>query len=177
MPLIEILRNTVRAVPDFPKAGILFRDITPVLANPALSQEISEALRAYFENKGIEAIVGIESRGFLFGFPLAIALGVPFVMVRKKGKLPTKTLSHSYLLEYGEAEIEIQVDAIAPGTRVLIHDDLLATGGTAKATAELIQRTGAEIAGFSFIIELEALRGRQKLEVVSDHIHCLLPYS
>lgn len=177
MPLQENLRSTVRDIPDFPKPGILFRDITPVLANPALSREIVDLLVRTYRDQRIDAVAGVESRGFLFGFPLAIALGIPFIMVRKKGKLPARTISHSYLLEYGTAEIEIQADALKPNTRVLIHDDLLATGGTAAATAELIVKIGAEPFGFSFILELESLNGRKALQKFNGKVNSMLTYS
>lgn len=153
----------IRAVPDFPKPGILFRDITPVLQDPALCADVLDGFQAALAGQRIDAIAGIESRGFLFGLPLAIRLGVPFITVRKKGKLPWRTVSHSYQLEYGSAEVEMHVDSVRPGMHVLIHDDLLATGGTAAAAAELVRMQGGTVAGFSFLIELAFLNGALRL--------------
>ncbi|MEQ9303434.1 MAG: adenine phosphoribosyltransferase, partial [Marinoscillum sp.] len=124
---------------------------------------------AYWKDKGVDAVVGIESRGFIYGLQLAQQLGVPFIPVRKAGKLPFKTIKHAYDLEYGSAEIEIHIDAIEKGQKVLIHDDLLATGGTAKATAELIRKIGGEVVGYSFLVELSFLYGRKELNGVDVH--------
>lgn len=154
MSLQERIDQTIRNVPDFPKPGIQFKDISPILENPKLSEEIVEEFANYWKGK-IDAIAGVESRGFLFGFPLAMKLGIPFILIRKKGKLPYKTISHKYDLEYGSAEIEMHIDSVKPGMRVLVHDDLLATGGTAGAAAELIRMENGEISGFSFLVELE----------------------
>lgn len=167
--LSEKLSKIIRDVPDFPKPGILFKDITPVLANPAVSAEVSAEFYAYWKDKGVDAVVGIESRGFIYGLQLAQQLGVPFIPVRKAGKLPFKTIKHAYDLEYGSAEIEIHIDAIEKGQKVLIHDDLLATGGTAKATAELIRKIGGEVVGYSFLVELSFLYGRKELNGVDVH--------
>lgn len=158
------LAAAVRAVPDFPKPGILFKDITPVLEDPLLCRAIIEGFRERLQDVPIDAIAGIESRGFLFGMPLALALGVPFLTVRKKGKLPWRTVSHKYDLEYGSAEVEMHVDSVKPGMRVLIHDDLLATGGTAAAAAELVLMQGGQLAGFTFLLELSSLQGISRLE-------------
>ncbi|WP_109829451.1 adenine phosphoribosyltransferase [Reichenbachiella versicolor] len=163
MTLTEQLIATIRDVPDFPKQGILFKDITPVLADPKLSERVSHAFLAYWRNKDIDGIVGIESRGFIFGMKLAQELQVPFIPVRKAGKLPFQTIKHSYDLEYGSAEMEIHIDAIKPGQNILIHDDLLATGGTALAAAELIKKCEGNVGGYSFMVELEFLKGRESL--------------
>jgi len=167
------LHEAVRTVPDFPKPGIQFKDITPLFLDPQLSLEIVDHLKHEFADWNLEAIAGVESRGFLFGLPLALALQVPFVLIRKKGKLPAETVEFAYDLEYGSAEIEMHADALKPGQRVLVHDDLLATGGTANAAIELCKMQGAEVAGASFLIELEALDGRQKLSLPPSKIHTL----
>ena len=171
--LTERLNNTIRDVPDFPKKGILFKDITPVLANPELSYQISHEIHKYWKDREIDGVIGIESRGFIFGMQLAQQLGVAFLPVRKAGKLPYQTIRHSYELEYGSAEMEIHSDAISAGNRILIHDDLLATGGTAAAAAQLVNKSGGEVAGYSFIVELGFLKGREKLE---GEIHSIIKY-
>ena len=165
--------NTLRDVPDFPKPGIMFKDITPIFHSAELSNEIVDYLYHYYKDKNIDVVVGIESRGFFFGFPLAMKLGIPFVPIRKKGKLPYETISYRYDLEYGSAEMEMHVDAIAPNQRVLIHDDLLATGGTAIAASKLVEMCDAQVAGFSFIIDLAFLKGRDKINTYSEEISVL----
>lgn len=175
MNLQEKIDQAIRNVPDFPKEGIMFKDITPVLENPTLSAEIIKAFADKMEGK-IDAIAGIESRGFLFGFPVAVALGIPFILIRKKGKLPYKTVSHKYDLEYGSAEIEMHVDTITPGMNVLVHDDLLATGGTAVAASELITKQGGNVAGYSFLVELGFLNGAEELKKYSNKITSLVTY-
>lgn len=162
--LQERLSAAIRAVPDFPKPGILFRDITPVLTDPVLCTDVIEGFHQELAGKRVDAIAGIESRGFLFGLPLAMRLGVPFIAIRKKGKLPWRTVSYSYQLEYGSAIVEMHVDSVRPGMNVLVHDDLLATGGTAAAAAELIRMQGGSVAGFSFLIELAFLEGARRLD-------------
>jgi adenine phosphoribosyltransferase len=174
--LEEKLRNTMREVQDFPKPGIRFKDITPVLQDPVLCREIVDAFAQRFSTARIDTIAGIESRGFLFGMMLAQKLEVPFVVIRKKGKLPYKTISYKYDLEYGSAEMEIHVDAISPDAHVLIHDDLLATGGTAAAAAELVQMCGASVAGFGFVVELSQLGGFNKISGYSDNICNLITF-
>ena len=174
--LADRLAGAIRAVPDFPKEGILFRDITPVLEDPLLCRAAIEGFREALLGTPVDAIAGIESRGFLFGMPLALALGVPFVTVRKKGKLPWRTVSHKYQLEYGSAEVEMHVDSVKPGMRVLVHDDLLATGGTAAAAAELVTMQGGRVAGFSFLIELSFLHGIRKLEPYNAKVVTLKTY-
>ncbi len=174
--LEQRLSTAIRAVPDFPKPGILFRDITPVLEDPALGKSITEGFRERLAGIQIDAIAGIESRGFLFGVPLALALGLPFLTVRKKGKLPWRTVSYKYDLEYGSAEVEMHVDSVRPGMRVLVHDDLLATGGTAVAAAELVRMQGGIVVGFSFLIELSFLEGLKRLEQYNAKVVTLLKY-
>jgi adenine phosphoribosyltransferase len=158
------LKTFIRDVPDFPKKGIVFKDISPLLAHPgafrATVEEMSEAAR----DKGVEKVVAIESRGFIFGSAIAQHLGVGFVPVRKKGKLPAKTLSATYKLEYGTDTLEIHADALRKGEKVLIVDDVLATGGTAQTTAELVRQTGADPVAVAFAIELTFLKGREKLK-------------
>lgn len=168
--------QTLRTIPDFPKPGIQFKDITPLMEDPALSRDIVAAFQSALNGVRVDAIVGVESRGFLYGLPLAIAMNVPFITVRKKGKLPYKTVSYSYDLEYGSAVIEMHQDSIRKDWNVLIHDDLLATGGTAAAAAELVKMEGGQIAGFSFIIGLNFLNGRKKLEQYSENIINLVEY-
>lgn len=170
MTLDEKIKSAMVDVHDFPKPGIVYKDITPIFQDPALSLEILEQLEYTYRNAGIEAIVGLESRGFLFAMPLAIRLGVPFVMIRKKGKLPRACYTVNYSLEYGQSAIEMHTDALAKGQRVLIHDDVLATGGTAGAAAELVLMSGAEVAGFSFLVELSFLKGRERLEKYSERV-------
>jgi adenine phosphoribosyltransferase len=174
--LQEKVKRAIRDVKDFPKEGIVFKDITPIMLDAELSKEIVEALYELYAKQNIHAVAGIESRGFLFGYPLAMRLGVPFILIRKKGKLPYDKISHSYDLEYGSAEIEMHIDAVADGTRVLIHDDLLATGGSAEAAAHLIQKCGGEIAGFNFLVALDFLEGNKKLEKFSTNIEAIIHY-
>lgn len=175
MSLQNRIDQAIRNVPDFPKPGIQFKDISPILENPVLAKEILEEFANQWRGK-IDAVAGIESRGFLFGFPLAMHLDIPFILIRKKGKLPYKTVSHKYDLEYGSAEIEMHIDTVKPGMRVLVHDDLLATGGTACAGAELIQKEGGKVEGFSFLVALEFLNGTEKLSEYSHNIHSLIKY-
>jgi adenine phosphoribosyltransferase len=174
--LAKKIDSVIREVPDFPKPGINFKDITPILQDAELCKEITEAICNEFPISDVDVIVGVESRGFLFGMLIAQQLGIPFVTVRKKGKLPYKTVSYKYDLEYGSAEIEMHVDAIKPGDRVMIHDDLLATGGTAVAAAELVKRQQGQIAGFSFIIELAFLKGAERIASYSDKVLNLVSY-
>ncbi len=168
------LDKLIRDVPDFPVKGIVFKDITTLLKDAGGFSETLEKLYELAKDNGITKIVGIESRGFIFGGALAAKLGVGFVPVRKKGKLPAETLSETYELEYGTDTIEIHKDALTPDDRVLIHDDLLATGGTIKAACNLIEKTGAEIVQISFLINLTFLNGIEKL---SDYdVHSLIEY-
>lgn len=172
----EKLMAAIRVVEDFPKPGISFKDISPVLLDPGLMSEIIEELSTPWRGMGITRVMGIESRGFLFGPGLAMALGAGFVIVRKAGKLPPATRSISYSLEYGEAEIEISDISIRTGDRMLVHDDLLATGGTALAAASLAQQEGADIQGFSFLSELNFLNGRERLLPISAKIESILNF-
>lgn len=177
MDISKRVEAAIRDVPDFPKPGILFKDITPVLEDPLLCADIVSAFASLLSDFRVDAIAGVESRGFLFGMPLAIAMKVPFITIRKKGKLPYRTVSHSYDLEYGSAEIEVHEGSIAPGSRVVVHDDLLATGGTAAATAELIRSQGAEVAAFSFLVELGFLQGAKRLQAYGAPVQKLVSYS
>lgn len=158
------LEDKIRAIKDFPKEGIIFRDITTLLKDGEALFESINQIEKSVENLNFDIIIGPESRGFIFGVPLAYKIRKGFVPVRKAGKLPHKVVSQSYELEYGTATIEIHEDAILPGQRVLIVDDLLATGGTAKAIVKLIEKMGGEVAGFSFLIELNGLGGRENLK-------------
>lgn len=165
--MAELLaRAHIRDVPDFPKPGILFKDITPVLEHPEAFQQVVDLLAADAKEKGAEVIVGIESRGFIFGVPVALQLGLPFAMTRKLGKLPYDRISEEYALEYGTNTVEMHVDAIQPGQKAYIVDDLLATGGTAAAATRLVQRLHGEVVGFGCLIELGFLEGRKVLPEV-----------
>ncbi len=168
------LRAKIREVPDFPKPGILFYDITTLLREADAFREVIDRMAEAVKGERIDLVVGMESRGFIFAAPLADRLGAGFVPVRKLGKLPAETLEVEYDLEYGTATLEIHRDAISPGQRVLVVDDLLATGGTVLGTIELVRRLGGEIAGLSFAVELTALGGRDKLGEFA--IHTLLAY-
>lgn len=160
---LAYLRARLRDVPDFPKPGILFKDITPLLADPRALHITLDLLAQRFIGEHIDVVVGIESRGFIFGGALSARLNASFVPVRKPGKLPWKTDRVAYALEYGEAELEMHIDSIKPGARVLIVDDVLATGGTARAAAELARKQGGIVDGFAFVVELDFLPGRKKL--------------
>jgi adenine phosphoribosyltransferase len=162
--MAELLAHSlIRDVPDFPKPGILFKDITPVLEHPAAFREVVDLLAEDARRRGAETIVGIESRGFLFGVPIALELQLPFAMARKLGKLPYEKISEEYALEYGTNTVEMHVDAIRPGQKAYIVDDLLATGGTAAASSRLVERLGGEVVGFGCLIELSFLEGRRVL--------------
>ncbi|MEJ1239618.1 adenine phosphoribosyltransferase [Chryseolinea sp. T2] len=164
MEVAESIKAALREVQDFPKPGIVFKDITPLLAQPELMRAAVRSLADRYRSAKLDAIAACEARGFIFGSALALELGVPFIPVRKAGKLPYKTLRQDYALEYGHATLEMHIDAVQPGWNVLIHDDVLATGGTAAATAGLIQVAGAHVAGFAFIINLSFLLGGEKLK-------------
>jgi len=172
--MTEELRAKIRDVPDFPKKGIVFKDITPVLADPVMFRAALDALAEPFGGERISKVVGIESRGFLFAAPLALTLGAGLAIVRKPGKLPWQTVREVYALEYGEDSLEMHVDAVGAGDRVLVVDDVLATGGTADAVGRLVTRQGAELAGFAFLIELGFLRGARKLG--EKKVHSVLRY-
>src|SRR6266700_6193864 len=164
MSIIEKLHAAVRDVPDFPKKGIVFKDITPVLNDPALFRASIDLFLQRCRGRKIDKIVGIDARGFLFGSAVAYELGVGFVPIRKRGKLPFNTVVAKYSLEYGEAEMELHIDAITRGEQVILIDDLLATGGTSASAAALIKKVGGHLVEAIFLIELEFLHGRQKLE-------------
>jgi adenine phosphoribosyltransferase len=168
------LRAKIREVPDFPKPGILFYDITTLLKDPESFREVIDRMADQVKDARVDLVVGMESRGFIFSAPLAYKLGAGFVPVRKLGKLPAETIEVEYELEYGTATLEIHKDAIKPGQRVLIVDDLLATGGTVMGTLELVRRLGGEVAGLSFMVELTALHGREQLGEFT--INTLLTY-
>jgi len=164
----------IRTIPDFPKSGILFKDITPVLGNPQAFQEVIDCFVERAGSLSPDVVVGIEARGFLFGAPVALALGIGFVPIRKVGKLPHETFTEEYALEYGTAAVEAHRDALSAGARVLIVDDLLATGGTALASARLVEKLGGKVVGFSFLMELNFLPGRQALS--GYEVQSLLTY-
>ncbi len=178
MSLQQKLDVAIRNVPDFPKPGIQFKDITPIFLDAKLCDEIAEnIINNFLHNHGkIDAICAIESRGFFIGILIANKLNVPLFPVRKKGKLPAKTRSFSYELEYGSATLEIHTDVIQPTWNIMIHDDLLATGGTAMAAAELVKAEGGHVAGFSFIAELDFLKGRDRILPYSQNIVSLMRY-
>ena len=158
------LRALIRDVPDFPQEGVLFKDITPLLADPIAFSTVIDLLVVHFGRGSVDKVVGIEARGFIIASPVAYHFGAGFVPVRKKDKLPWATEAAEYSLEYGTATLEVHTDAVLPGERVLIVDDVLATGGTAKATADLVERIGGKVVGLAFLIELTFLKGRDRLE-------------
>ena len=161
---IEQIEALIRDVPDFPEPGIVFKDITPVLADPIAFSTIIDLIVVHFGRGNVDKVVGIEARGFILGAPVAYHFGAGIIPVRKKGKLPYETLEESYALEYGTAALEIHTDAVQAGERVLVVDDVLATGGTAKAAASLVERVGGKVCGIATLIELEFLNGRDKLQ-------------
>src|SRR6185437_12712741 len=167
--MVENLRRLIRDIPDFPKPGILFRDITPLLADPSGLALAVELLANPFRGKNIDLVVGAESRGFIFGTAVACCLSAGFVLVRKPGKLPHKCISKSYDLEYGKDRLEMHADSIVKGQRVLVVDDLLATGGTMKACCEMVKKLGGELAGLAVLIELASLKGRDRLAPTPVH--------
>jgi adenine phosphoribosyltransferase len=161
---IDQIEALIRDVPDFPEPGIVFKDITPVLADPIAFSTIIDLIVVHFGRGNVDKVVGIEARGFILGAPVAYHFGAGVIPVRKKGKLPHETLEESYALEYGTASLEIHTDAVQAGERVLVVDDVLATGGTAKAAASLVERIGGKVCGIATLIELEFLHGRDKLQ-------------
>ncbi len=172
--MMDAVRARIRDVPDFPQKGIVFKDITPVLADARLFREVVDAFAARWRGERIDKIVGIESRGFLFAAPLAYAIGAGLTIVRKPGKLPWEVIREAYALEYGEATLELHIDAVGPGQRVLVVDDVLATGGTAEAVGRLVARQGAELVAFSFLAELSFLSGAKRLG--PGKVHALVRY-
>jgi len=169
------LSDLIRDIPDFPKEGIIFKDITPLLLNREGFQQAVDELVAHYKNTGAQVVCGAESRGFIFGPPIAMALGAGFVPIRKPGKLPYETKSATYELEYGTDTVEIHSDAVQQGQKVLMIDDLLATGGTMKACCELVESLGGEVVGCGFVIELDFLKGREKL--TQYDVHSLIHYA
>lgn len=170
------IKQTLRDVADFPKPGIIFKDITPVLKDAALCAEITKALAEQLNGIKIDVVAGIESRGFLFGLALAQVLNVPFVPIRKAGKLPYKTIQETYDLEYGSATLEVHEDAFTAGQNVLIHDDLLATGGTVVAASKLANQLQANVIAYSFLISLDFLNGKDRLNLFSQNTFSLVSY-
>jgi adenine phosphoribosyltransferase len=170
------IKQAIRDIPDFPKPGIVFKDITPILKDHQLCEGILDAFVEQLKGTPVDVVAGVESRGFLFGLSLAGRLGVPFIPVRKAGKLPYSIKQKVYELEYGTATIELHTDAFEPGQRILIHDDLLATGGTVTAASELIAEMGGIVAGFSFVVGLGFLNGREKIAPISNNIMVLADY-
>jgi adenine phosphoribosyltransferase len=168
------LEAKIRDVPDFPEPGIVFKDIMPLLADPATLHQTVELLADWIEPRKPDLILGAEARGFILGAALAYKLGCGFIAARRPGKLPWKTVSATYALEYGENALELHADAISQGARVLVHDDLLATGGTAAAISDLVEQLGGEIVGLAFVIELTFLEGRKHLEKYD--VHSLITY-
>jgi adenine phosphoribosyltransferase len=174
MDTLDKIKLLIRDVPDFPKEGILFKDITPLLADADGLKQTLDLLAAPYRDQGITAVAGMESRGFIFGVPVAERLGVGFVPIRKPGKLPAATVSETYALEYGTDSLEMHADALSASDKVLVVDDLLATGGTARAAVKLIRSVGATVVAAAFVIELAFLDGRKQLEDMPAH--CLIAY-
>jgi adenine phosphoribosyltransferase len=157
------LADFIRDIPDFPKPGILFKDITPLLADPQAFRTSIERLKSQYEDRPLDAVAAAEARGFLFAAPLALIMHLPLIPLRKPGKLPFRTHNHEYELEYGRAELQVHIDSIRPTARVLLVDDVLATGGTMQAGCKLVEKAGGQVAGCAFLVELAFLKGRQKL--------------
>jgi len=172
----EKLDKVIRTIPNFPKDGISFKDITPLLLDSSLTNNIIDEFIIKLEGVKIDAIVGVESRGFLFGFLLANKMEIPFIPIRKVGKLPGETLQYKYDLEYGSAEVEIHKNDVQKGWNILIHDDLLATGGTASAAAELVLQLGCNISAFTFVVNLDFLNGKKEIKEYTNNIISLIEY-
>jgi len=170
------LKAHIRTIPDYPKPGIQFRDVTTLFAEPDALRAAIEGLAEPYRDQRIDAVAGIEARGFILGAPVAVSLGAGFTPLRKKGKLPHKTITESYALEYGDDELEMHTDAIKPGARVLLIDDLIATGGTAEAGLKLLRRSGAELVACAFLVELPALNGRARLEALDAKVVSLVSF-
>ena len=172
----EKLDKVIRTIPNFPKDGISFKDITPLLLDASLTNDIINEFIGRLEGVDVDAIVGVESRGFLFGFLLANKMEIPFIPIRKVGKLPGETLQYKYDLEYGSAEVEIHKNDVQKGWNILIHDDLLATGGTASAAAELVFQLGCKVSAFTFVVNLDFLNGKKEIEEYTNNIISLIDY-
>ncbi len=176
MNITTLLQQSIRDIPDFPKPGIAFKDLTPILKNPALCLSVADAFCEKIKPLAPDALVALDSRGFWFGLLISTRLGIPMIPIRKEGKLPYKTVAKTYALEYGTAKVEMHIDALQPGWNVLIHDDLLATGGTAEAASQLVTEQNAKVCGYAFLVELNALKGREKLLPYAQHITSLIEY-
>ncbi|GAB3450879.1 adenine phosphoribosyltransferase [Streptomonospora sediminis] len=172
--LTDLIKGGLRDVPDFPEDGVVFKDITPLLADPACFRAVVDGIAERHEPGSVDVVLGLEARGFILGAPVALELGAAFVPVRKAGKLPRETYAASYDLEYGSATLEIHADALSAHSRVLIVDDVLATGGTARAAVELVDKAGGTVVGFSVLVELGFLQGRRKLTDVEPHALAVL---
>jgi adenine phosphoribosyltransferase len=170
------IKNIIRDIPDFPKPGIIFKDLTPILKNPELCKRVTGSFCDKLCKHSPDALVALDSRGFWFGLMVAGELGIPMIPVRKEGKLPYKTISQTYELEYGTAKVEMHTDALKKGWKVILHDDLLATGGTAEAASKLVTQQGATVAAFAFMVELTFLNGRSKINSYSGEITSLAVY-
>ncbi len=170
------LKTLIRTIPDYPKPGVLFRDITTLLKDPAGMRQAVDQLAGPFRGLGIDKVAGIEARGFILGGAVAVALGAGFVLVRKQGKLPSETIGLQYQLEYGSDGLEIHTDAVSPGDRVLVVDDLIATGGTAEAAIRIIEQSRGTLAGFAVIVDLPDLGGRQRIEAAGYKVVCLCEF-
>jgi adenine phosphoribosyltransferase len=175
-PRVTDLKSLIRTIPNYPKPGVMFRDVTTLLGNPKGFKAAIEQMAAPFGDAGVEGVAGIEARGFILGGAIADRLGCGFVPIRKKGKLPWKTIGQEYTLEYGVDIIEMHEDAIDPGERILIVDDLIATGGTAEAAAKLVKRSGGEIVGATFVIDLPELGGAKRLAALGIKCHALMAF-
>jgi adenine phosphoribosyltransferase len=176
MDLHTQLLHTIRNIPDFPKPGIVFKDLTTILKKPELCLAVTDQFCEQIKPLKPDALVALDSRGFWFGLLISTRLGIPMIPVRKEGKLPYKTIAKAYALEYGMAKVEMHIDALQPGWKVLIHDDLLATGGTAEAASTLVVEQKASVCGYAFMVELDALKGREKLLPYSNNIIRLIGY-
>jgi adenine phosphoribosyltransferase len=170
------LKESIKTIQNFPKKGISFKDITPLFKDHTITDEILNSFKDSLSDIQVDAVVGVESRGFVYGMMLANKLKVPFIPIRKKGKLPSNTISQSYKLEYGEATIEMHIDSLKKNWNVVVHDDLLATGGTAIASSKIIEKLGANVCAYAFVVELEFLNGREKLSAFSKNIISLIKY-
>lgn len=173
---LELIKSSIKSIPNYPKEGIIFRDITSLLELPAAFKASIELIAEYYRNKNITKVLGTESRGFIFGAPVAIALGLPFELVRKPKKLPRETISQSYQLEYGQDTLEIHTDAVSAGDNVLIIDDLLATGGTVEATVKLVERLGGKVNHAAFVINLPELGGEKRLNDLGVDCYTLVNF-